>query len=441
MTLRTPYTAPAPTGRGGEGVAELLHEADVVVVGAGALGASVAFHLAARGDRRVAIVERFAAASQTSPRAAGLTQQIAPTESRTRIGVRSCGKIARFAEETGEPLHFAVSGSLKLARNEEHAAQIGDEVARARQWGVRLEMVEPADLPKLSPFVVPRGVVAASYNPDDLYLEPVQIPRGYTRAAVKHGAALFEGTAVTGLLVENGRVGGVATSRGEVRAPVVVDAAGAWSRAVASRGGPAIGVVPMRHQLLITEPLAEVRPEQPIVRVIDPNVYVRPDKGGLMLGGYEPDPKLYEGEQLADDFQIRDLPLDLQVLRRLADAVREQLPVFQDVFARGAIREHRGGLPTMSPDGAYLVGPVDALPGLYVSTGCNVGGLSTSPAIGEALADLIATGQSSIDLTPFKPDRFDAELVSSERLRDECRRQYAFKYWAKPGAVVSNVIT
>ncbi|HZQ98910.1 MAG TPA: FAD-binding oxidoreductase [Chloroflexota bacterium] len=415
----------------------MLYEADVVVIGAGALGSSVAFHLAARGDRRVAIVEKFEAASQTSPRAAGLTQQISLTEARARIGVRACEKIARFAEETGEPMAFTVSGSLKLARTDEHAAQLGAELAHAREWGVRLASVEPAELPRLCPWVSPRGVLAATYNPDDLYLEPVQIPRGYARAAVKRGAALFERTAVNGLLVERGCAAGVATARGEVRAPVVVDAAGAWSRAVAAGSAAPLGVVPTRHQLLITEPLAEVRPEHPIVRVIDPNVYVRPDRGGLMLGGYEPDPRTYVSERLGDDFQIRDLELDLAVLRRLADAVREQLPIFQDVLARGAIQEHRGGLPTMSPDGAFLVGPVDAVPGLYVSTGCNVGGLSTAPALGEALAELICTGRSALDLSPFKPDRFDVELVSSERLEAECRRQYAFKYWAKLGVAAA----
>src|SRR6266536_341416 len=216
----------------------LLHECDVVVIGAGALGSSVAFHLAARGGRRVAIVEKFEAASQTSPRAAGLTQQISQTRERTQIGLYSCEKIARFAEDTGEPMSFTVSGSLKLARTEAHAAQLREEVANAAKWGVRLRAVEPRELPSICPWVRPTGVLFATHNPDDLYLEPVQIPRGYTRAAVKRGAVLFENTPATRLLVENGRVAGVETPRGEMRAPIVIDAAGAWSRAVAGKGGP-----------------------------------------------------------------------------------------------------------------------------------------------------------------------------------------------------------
>jgi glycine/D-amino acid oxidase-like deaminating enzyme len=408
--------------------------ADVVVVGAGALGASVAFHLAARGDRKVVLVDKYEAASQTSPRAAGLTQQIRQNELMTRISVRSCEKITRFTAETGEPMECFVSGSVKLARLPEHVRQLEAEVERAGRWGVPLAPLDPADLPRLSPFVSPEGVLAATHNPDDLYLEPVQIPRGYARAAVARGATLLERTPVRHLLFEGDRVAGVALDGREIRAPVVVDAAGAWSRAVAAPTGARPAVVPTRHQLLITAPLDGVRPEQPIVRVVDANVYVRPERGGLLLGGYESDPVQYDGERLPEGFRIEQLELDLAVLRRLADSVREQLPVFQEVFARGAIREHRGGLPTMSPDARFLLGPAAAVPGLFFATGCNVGGLSTAPAVGEALAELIATGRASIgDLSSLAPDRFGP--LDDATLRDAARREYVYQYWAtKPGS-------
>ena len=332
--------------------------------------------------------------------------------------MRSCEKIVHFEEETGEPLECVVSGSVKLARLPEHVAQLEDEVARAARWGVPLHRLDPAELPRLSPFVSPRGVLAATYNPDDLYLEPVQIPRGYARAAVARGATLLEHTPVRRLLVEHGRVAGVALDDGEIRAPAVV---------------------PTRHQLLITEPLAGVRREQPIVRVVDANVYVRPERGGLLLGGYEADPVQFDGEHLPEGFQVAQLELDLAVLRRLADRVREQLPVFQDVFARGAIREHRGGLPTMSPDAQFLLGESAQVPGLFFATGCNVGGLSTAPALGEALADLIATGKAAVgDLTPLAPDRFGP--LDEAALRAASRREYAYQYWATKPADLATAL-
>ena len=125
---------------------------------------------------------------------------------------------------------------------------------------------------------------------------------------------------------------------------------------------------------------------QPITRIIDVNVYARPDEGGLMLGGYEQTPLQYGAHALPARFDIGDLPLDLAVLRGFADAVREQLPVFQRVPEEIKLRVHRGGLPTMTADGEHTVGPVPGVRGLYVAGGCCVGGLSLAPAIGEALA-------------------------------------------------------
>ena len=130
-----------------------------------------------------------------------------------------------------------------------------------------------------------------TYTKSDLYIEPVQIPLGYARAAARLGAELMPDTTVTAIGQQDGRVTKVVTDKGEIRTSIVVDAAGAWTRLVAARAGLRIGAVPTRHQLMITEPIPGVDPNQPITRVIDCNVYIRPDKGGLMLGGYESDPK------------------------------------------------------------------------------------------------------------------------------------------------------
>jgi glycine/D-amino acid oxidase-like deaminating enzyme len=243
-------------------------------------------------------------------------------------------------------------------------------------------------------------------------------------------------TLVTGIVIEGDGVVGVETERGIIRCETVVDAAGAWLRAVAALAGAGVPMVPTRHQLLITEPIEGVEALQPITRIIDANVYVRPDQGGLMLGGYEADPVQYDPAALPARFDIADLALDLGVLRRLADSVREQLPVFQGVPDEIGVRVHRGGLPTMTADGRHTVGPVPGVRGLYVAGGCCVGGLSIAPALGEVLAAWIIDGAAPMDLSPLAPGREGG--IDEDLLREACRRHYAHHYWQEmPGAAAS----
>lgn len=403
----------------------MIEEAGVVVIGAGAFGTSVAFHLAQRGVQ-VALLDRYAIAAQTSPRAAGLAAQNRSTDAMARLMMRAVEKIIGFTEETGEPMVSYQSGSLKIARTPEHEEQLRREVERAGRLGLEVDFVDPAEAKRLFPFLGTTGIRAVTYTPFDLYLEPVQIPLGYARAAERLGATVLPHTAVTEVIVRDGAVAGVVTDRGTIRAPLVVDTAGAWTRLIGEMTGLRIPVVPTRHQLVITEPIDGVTADQPTVRVIDANVYVRPEKGGLMLGGYEPDPLQFDAHALPPGFQIADLALDLDVLRRLAASVAEQFPILQDF----TVREHRGGLPTMTADGKHIVGPIPDVAGFWVAGGCCVGGLAISPAIGEALAEWIVTGAPSLDLLVLAPDRFSPEYRDDARLADACHWQYAHHYSA-----------
>jgi glycine/D-amino acid oxidase-like deaminating enzyme len=334
-------------------------------------------------------------------------------------------KIETFQADTGEELIFFQPGSLKIARRPEHEAQLHEEVARGQGLGLDVAMISPEEARRLMPYLSTEGVLAVMHMRTDVYLEPVQIPAGYARACGRLGGTLLPNTPVEEIVTEGGTVSGVRTSRGEIRARVVVDAAGAWLRVVASLGGSSVKLVPTRHQLMITVPLPEVRTNQPITRIIDANVYVRPEKGGLMLGGYEPDPVQYDMRSLPADFGIENLELDLSVLRRLAENVAVQFPIFRDV----ALQEHRGGLPTMTADGEHVLGPAPGLNGLYVIGGCCVGGLSTAPALGELLAEWIVQGRPSMDLSFMAPDRLATGLPETE-LRDLCKLQYAHHYWS-----------
>jgi glycine/D-amino acid oxidase-like deaminating enzyme len=404
----------------------MIDAAECVVIGSGALGSSVAFHLAKSG-KQVALVDKHALGSQTSPRAAGLTSQARGSDLMTALAKRAVRKIETFKQETGEEIVFHQPGALKIARLPEHVEQLRAEVARGRRMATGLEMISPTEARAKNPFLQTTGVLGVIYSPTDLYLEPSQIPTGYANAAAKLGVVMLPDTLVTGIGLHNGRVSSVGTERGTIKCETIVDAAGAWLRAVSALSGVSVRVVPTRHQLLITEPIEGVDPMQPITRIIDVNVYSRPDEGGLMLGGYEQNPVQYEAGTLPARFDVADLPLDLGVLRRFADSIREQLPVFQRVPDEIKLRVHRGGLPTMTADGEHTVGPVPGVHGLYVTGGCCVGGLSIAPAIGEALAAWIVDGKAPMDLSPLAPGR--EEALSEEALMAAARLQYAHHYW------------
>jgi len=400
----------------------MIAEADAVVIGAGALGLSTAFHLAKSGLGRVALLDRFALGSQTSPRAAGLFKLIQADATRTRLASLSVEKVTRFKEE-GIPLEVVRSGSLLVARTEQHARFVHEEARQSRSWGVQVQPVDGGEAHRLLPWLDAHGILAACYTPGDVYIEePSTLLQAYVEACRLHAVALFPDTAVTGIRIRRARVESVVTARGELRTPIVVDAAGAWSRAVAELAGVRMPVVPVRHQLYITEPIGGIKAESPILRVADAAVYVRPARGGLMLGGFESD--AMPVDRLVPDFSIADVPLDLDVLRVLTTRVVRQVPALRDA----RVQEHRGGLFTMTADGNFVVGPAPDIQGFWSATGCNGTGFSLSPALGQVLAEWITTGMPSIDLSTLQPARFAGSALDDERLRAAAVWQYAHYY-------------
>jgi 4-methylaminobutanoate oxidase (formaldehyde-forming) len=292
------------------------------------------------------------------------------------------------------------------------------------------------------------GRELALWCPEDVYIEePTSLVAALADACRRHGVELAESEAVTEITLQGGRVASVETSSRSVPAAVVVDAAGAWTRQVAelalgtsgtrgtsgtqgtsetrgtdgtrgtggaqAAGGPGVAVAPVRHQLLITEPAPGLDAGEPIVRVVDAAVYLRPARGGLMFGGFEAAPLPIDLHAQPASFRTDDLPLDLDVLRKMASQVAAEAPLAADPD----IAEHRGGMFTMSPDGRFVAGPVPDAPGLWVASGCNGSGFSSSLAIGEALAAGICDAPGRLDISALSPARFgpltDEALVSA----------------------------
>jgi glycine/D-amino acid oxidase-like deaminating enzyme len=396
---------------------------DAIVIGSGAFGSSTAYHLARRGMTTV-LVDQHALGSQTSPRAAGLTSQADRLPVLARLRREACDAFAAFEREMGRSIGFHQSGSLRAAYTEAGEARVREGLATAQKLGIEAALVTAAEAERRAPHFRAGAARIILHVPGDGWLDPARLAVGFAARAAELGARMAPFTRVEQLLTEGGRVAGVATARGEIRAPVVVDAAGAWASRVAAAAGLRVPLVPVRHQLFVTEPIAGVEPLQPIVRLVEASVYVRHEQGGLLFGGYEDAPRVVDAATLPPAFQIADLPLDLGVLRALVDEVAAHFPA----LAAARIAIHRGGLPTMTADGRPLLGPVPGLEGFFVASGCCVGGLGLSPAAGRALADLVVDGRSDPDLTPLSVERFRGRLEEPSALEAACVAQYARRY-------------
>ncbi len=401
--------------------------ADIAVVGAGALGLSTALHCALLG-RSVVVLDRRAPGSQASGRAAGLFKSVQGDEVRTFLARRSIAKVRSFPDWAGVPLDVATAGSLLVARSPGHQALLAAEAGQSRRWGVELAEISPGEAAeRTAGYYQAAGDEHVVWCPEDVYIEePGALVAAYLAACQRLGVQVLAGEEVTAVRCRGGQVDGLQTTSRPVRAAAVVDAAGAWVRQVGELAGAWVPAAPVRHQLLVTDPLPEIAPSAPISRILDSAVYLRPARGGLMIGGFEADPLPVDPRSQPPGFDTDSVPLDLGVLRRMADQVAGLVPAAGPVGEGIGVAEHRGGLFTMSPDGRFLAGPVPEVPGLWVASGCNGSGFSSSPALGEALATWITTGQPPDGLAGLAPARF-GRLPDQDLIERGCW-QYAHYY-------------
>ena len=399
---------------------------DIIVIGSGGLGSATAFYLSRVSNLHVTLIDRHAIGSQTSPRAAGMVSCLRKSPAMIDLVRNACGKIETFAETVGEPLDWVHSGSLKIARRPEDAEVLVADVERGQRAGLDVEQITVEEACRRHPFLQPDGIVAAIWIGEDRYFDPAQVAVGYARAAARQGVEVLPETAVLSVDVDGGRVRGVVTSRGTIECPVVVDAAGAWTREIAALGGIDLPLVPTRQQLIVTEPLAGAAATLPMVRIMAAAVSLRPCHGGFLGGVYEETPLFFDLNARDSLRDIKAMPLDIDVLKAAAADVFRQAPI----LTQAAVREFRGGIPTMTADGQHCLGPVPGIEGFYVASGCNVAGLSIAPALGEALATWIVDGTPPIDLSSMSISRFAAQRHSETELRQLAAWQYRHFYGA-----------
>ncbi len=355
----------------------LPEEAGCVVVGAGIMGLSVAYNLARLGVERIVVVDRGYLCGGASGRNGGGVRAQWSSETNIRLMKRSIKICDEFATRFGINVWFREAGYLFLARGEERAKQLAQSCALQREHGLPTRILDAADVKKLAPELDTSRVVAASYNPSDGVVFPWPFVWGYARECARLGVEVHTHTAVHAIEETAGKVTGVVTDRGRVRAPQVICAAGAWSPELTRTVGVELPSHPHRHEICSTEPLKPFL--KPFVGDLATGLYFSQSMRGEIVGGIS-NAEVPEG--LDQGSSLRFLALYARSLQRAMPRL-------------GAVRILRqwSGCYDITPDGNPLVGPVDEMEGLVLTSGFMGHGFMMAPIMGELLARYLLHGE------------------------------------------------
>jgi glycine/D-amino acid oxidase-like deaminating enzyme len=401
-----------------------IGDAEIVIVGGGAIGCAIAYRLAEAGKTDVLLLEKNAAlASATTAQAAGLVGQVRSAEDRVRLAMDSVATFAKLQTHDGATPNWRQVGSLRIALTDARAREFHDLLAVAHRAGLEVELLDQVAAATRWPGLLTTDVKAALWCPSDGYLQPYDLAMAYREHARAAGVRFPTDTRVTGIVLEAGAVAAVETSRGRIRCAKAIVATGAHGWHVARLAGVELPIVPVRHEYFITVPVG-LQPDLPTFRVPDATLYGRPDVNALLLGGWEPqamscDPRAYG---LADEPSA--IEPDWPVLANFAELLA---PLYPPVASAG-IRHVFRGWPTFTPDGRFIVGESRRVPGLVLAVGCNAHGVSGSAGIGRHVVEALLEPKPSAYVRSLSPDRFTETSWSWAEARREAQSVYERYY-------------
>jgi 4-methylaminobutanoate oxidase (formaldehyde-forming) len=398
----------------------------VVVIGGGVAGASIAYHLAERGwGRDTVLLERNELTSGSTFHSAGLVGQLRSSVSLTRMMMYSSDLYRRLASETGVDVGWQEVGSLRLASSPPRLQELERLEGWGQTFGLPLSIVSTEEALSRWPMFDPETVLGAAWLPTDGQLDPSNLTLALAEGAKRGGVQVRTSTRVTGIEITDGRVRGVDTDRGEIRAEVVVNAGGMYAWQIGRLAGVEVPVVPFEHMYVLTEPLEPAPAELPTMRDPDRLIYFRGEAGGgLVMGGYERTPKAWmvtEGPPA--DFNHQLLPDDWDRFGPIAEAAAELVPAMASVGIASSIN----GPEAFSPDGEFLLGETE-VGGLYVATGFGAHGIAGAGGVGKVIAEWIVEGEPSWDLWKMDVRRFGPQYGSRRYAEVRAHEIYATNY-------------
>jgi sarcosine oxidase subunit beta len=376
----------------------LPKRADVVVVGGGAVGTSIAFHLAEEGVD-VCLLERDALSSGSTSRAAGGVRTQFSDPLNIAIGLRAVDAFTRFSERPGGEIDFKQVGYLFLLDREEDVAIFERSVALQNELGVPSRLVDPAEAAELSPLAGLEGVLAATFCTIDGHANPEAVAQGYAAGARAHGATVVTGCAATAVEVDDGTVLAVATVDGRIETGTVVCAAGVWSPELARTAGVDLSVEPVFREVVTTAPVATLPERVPLTVDFTTGFYFHREGPGLLIG-------------MADREQRPgfDTPTDPNWLEHVTEVATRRAPAFLDM----GIAHGWKGYYEVSPDHNGLVGEAEDVDRFLYATGFSGHGFMQAPAVGEIVRDLVLRREPFVDVAPLSAERFALQTPRPE---------------------------
>ncbi|MGQ0549653.1 MAG: FAD-dependent oxidoreductase, partial [Armatimonadota bacterium] len=404
----------------------MTSEAQAVIIGGGIYGCSIAYHLTQMGWRDIVLVEKGQLTGGATFHAAGLVGQLRESVSQTRMIMYSVALYQRLLVETGQDPGWRGTGSLRLASSADRWVELKRGAATARTFGLPMELLSPREAVDLFPVLSDRELIGAAYLPTDGSADPNGVTFALARGARSRGAQIHTETEATGIVVRQGRVAAIETTRGTIRTPVAVCAGGIWSRQIAAMAGVTVPIYPVEHQYLITAPIDGMDPKMPVVRDPDLLIYFREEIRGLCVGGYERDPISWALNGIPHDFTHRLLPPDWEQFEPLARATAFRIPAFE----RAEVHKIINGPDGFTSDGAPILGEAPGVRGLFVA--CAGSGIAMGGGVGKVVAEWIVEGQPGFDVWRMDIRRFQPHYgdhtFARLRVLEVCSKNYVQRY-------------
>jgi sarcosine dehydrogenase len=402
----------------------LPSSAKIVIIGGGIVGCSTAYHLGKMGLTDVLLLERGKLTSGSTWHAAGLVGQLRTSANITQLLGYSVALYDRLETETGLATGWKRNGGLRLACNEQRWTEVKRQATTAKSFGLDMQLLSPKEAQALWPLMQIDDVIGAAFLPTDGQANPSDIAMSLAKGARQGGVTIKEGVRVTGFDTEGGKLRAVITDHGRITCEKAVICAGQWSREVGAMAGVNIPLVSMQHQYLITEKIVGVTSDMPTLRDPDRLTYWKEEVGGLVMGGYEPNPKPWAERGLPENFEFQLLDNDLEHFEPIMELAIGRVPALETA----GVKQFINGPESFTPDGNFILGQAPEIRGVFVGAGFNAFGIAAGGGAGMALAEWVAKGEPPYDLWPVDIRRFGRNHLDTNWVRQRTMEAYAKHY-------------